>query len=154
MRIRQRIKRFLPVLLCCVLVCMVMTGCGNENKPDSTNGGTAEIPEDTVISTKYGDLHYPDQWKEYVNIRQEENGGVVTVTFETSLGGKTYTLFKVLLGGSEGTNVGTLTDGSGSKTDVYLQVEGLADGSGLTESEQNRFYAMQEDLNYLIDNLE
>lgn len=101
----------------------------------------------------YGDLHYPDRWQEYVTIRQEQNGNTIAVTFETKSGEETYELFKVLIGDDSSEVVGSLTDDTGAQRNVYLHVDELPADSGLDETEQTRFYAMQEDLNYLIDNL-
>ena len=111
------------------------------------------IPEDVVVHTGYGDLHYPDRWQEYVTIRQEQNGNTIAVTFETKSGEETYELFKVLIGDDSSEVVGSLTDDTGTQRNVYLHVEELPADSGLEETEQTRFYAMQEDLNYLIDHL-
>ena len=47
-----------------------------------------------------------------------------------------------------------MTDNGGTKRTVYMQVYELEGDSELTATEQNRLYAMQEDLNYLIDHLE
>lgn len=96
---------------------------------------------------------YPDRWQEYVTIRQEQNGNTIAVTFETKSGEETYELFKVLIGDDSSEVVGSLTDDTGTQRNVYLHVEELPADSGLEETEQTRFYAMQEDLNYLIDNL-
>lgn len=74
-------------------------------------------------------------------------------TFETKSGEETYELFKVLIGDDSSEVVGSLTDDTGTQRNVYLHVEELPADSGLEETEQTRFYAMQEDLNYLIDNL-
>ncbi len=41
----------------------------------------------------------------------------------------------------------------GTQRNVYLYVDTLPEDSGLEEAEQTRFYAMQEDLNYLIEHL-
>lgn len=89
----------------------------------------------------------------YVTIRQEQNGNTIAVTFETKSGEETYELFKVLIGDDSSEVVGSLTDDTGTQRNVYLHVEELPADSGLEETEQTRFYAMQEDLNYLIDNL-
>ena len=64
-----------------------------------------------------------------------------------------YELFKVLIGDDSSEVVGSLTDDTGTQRNVYLHVEELPADSGLEETEQTRFYAMQEDLNYLIDHL-
>ena len=122
-----------------------------EEQNDNASADT--IPEDVVVHTGYGDLHYPDRWQEYVTIRQEQNGNTIAVTFETKSGEETYELFKVLIGDDSSEVVGSLTDDTGTQRNVYLHVEELPADSGLEETEQTRFYAMQEDLNYLIDNL-
>ena len=148
-------------LLCVALLCGLLAGCGNDNvskeqnvpKEQNEATSTAAIPEDVVVHTDYGDLHYPERWQEYVTIRQEQNGNTIAVTFETKSGEKTYELFKVVIGDGSGSVVGSLTDATGTQRNVYLQVEELPADSSLEETEQTRFYAMQEDLNYLIDNL-
>ena len=165
-------KRKTPVkligyLLCVALLCGLLAGCGNDKVQEEQNDNVFAdtipeeddnvfadtIPEDVVVHTDYGDLHYPDRWQEYVTIRQEQNGNTIAVTFETKSGEETYELFKVLIGDDSGEVVGSLTDDTGTQRNVYLHVEELPADSGLEETEQTRFYAMQEDLNYLIDNL-
>ena len=58
-----------------------------------------------------------------------------------------------MIGGDGSDVVGSLTDSVGTQRNVYLYVDTLPEDSGLEEAEQTRFYAMQEDLNYLIDHL-
>ena len=151
--------KWLSVFLCVVFACSLFAGCSKEENGTAEQGNnnaaaeTAVIPEDIVIHTDYGDLHYPDRWQEYVTIRQEQNGNTIAVTFETKSGEETYELFKVLIGDDSSEVVGSLTDDTGTQRNVYLHVEELPADSGLEETEQTRFYAMQEDLNYLIDNL-
>ena len=77
-------KRKVPVkwmcLLCAVLVCSLFAGCSKEGTEPAEQGNneaeaaaeTAVIPEDIVIHTDYGDLHYPDRWQEFVTIRLEQ----------------------------------------------------------------------------------
>ena len=77
----------------------------------------------------------------------------VTVTFETKSGEESYELFRILIGGDGSDVVGSLTDSVGTQRNVYLYVDTLPEDSGLEEAEQTRFYAMQEDLNYLIEHL-
>ena len=156
-------KKWLPLFLCAVLACGLLVGCGGSKEPEKqdndasneqNNGAqTITIPEDMLIHTDYGDLHYPDCWLEYVAVRQEQSDNVIVVTFETKSGEKAYELFKILIGDGSGEIVGSLTDDAGTQRNVYLQVDELPAASGLEEPEQIRFYAMQEDLNYLIDNL-
>ena len=58
-----------------------------------------------------------------------------------------------MIGGDGSDVVGSLTDSVGTQRNVYLYVDTLPEDSGLEEAEQTRFYAMQEDLNYLIEHL-
>ena len=151
----KRCRQWMAMLLCGVCVCGLLAGCGSDKakKDPDQDASVDTLPEDVVIHTDYGDLHYPDRWQEYVTIRQEQNGSTITVTFETKSGEKAYELFKILIGDDSGEVVGSLTDADGTQRNVYLQVEELAADSDLKEPERTRFYAMQEDLNYLIDNL-
>lgn len=152
-------SKWLSVFLCVVFACSLFAGCSKEENGTAEQGNnnaaaeTAVIPEDIVIHTDYGDLHYPDRWQEYVTIRQEQKGSGIAVTFETQSGEETYALFDILIGGDGSDVVGSLTDSTGTQRNVCLHVDELPADSGLEESEQTRFYAMQEDLNYLIDHL-
>lgn len=152
---RKMTTKAVSCLLCIVLLCGMFTGCSNNNTQQEQSGNISilQVPEDIVIHTDYGDLHYPDRWQEYVTIHQEQNGNTIAVTFETKSGEETYELFKILIGDDSSEVVGSLTDDTGTQRNVYLHVEELPADSGLEETEQTRFYAMQEDLNYLIDNL-
>ena len=151
-RIRQRnagmtYRKWISVFLCVIFVCGLLAGCGNDKVQEEQNDNVSAntIPEDVVVHTDYGDLHYPDRWQEYVTIRQEQNGNTIAVTFETKSGEETYELFKVLIGDDSSEVVGSLTDDTGTQRNVYLHVEELPADSGLEETEQTRFYAMQED---------
>ena len=126
-------KRKTPVkligyLLCVALLCGLLAGCGNDKVQEDQNDNVSAdtIPEDVVVHTDYGDLHYPDRWQEYVTIRQEQNGNTIAVTFETKSGEETYELFKVLIGDDSSEVVGSLTDDTGTQRNVYLHVEELA----------------------------
>lgn len=60
-------KRKTPVkligyLLCVALLCGLLAGCGNDKVQEDQNDNVSAdtIPEDVVVHTDYGDLHYPD----------------------------------------------------------------------------------------------
>ena len=108
---------------------------------------------DIIISTQYGDLYYPDQWTEFVKTEQKSENDVVVVRFGAEINSKVYPLFEVMIGGEGANSVGTLTDSAGTSRNVSINVDEIVQDPDLTEGEQNRLYAMQEDLNYLIDNL-
>lgn len=167
-------------LTCCVLACGLLAGCGG-NAGSQQSSASAEsaatgtqigapagaenaqpvsaLPETeetfVTVETPYGNLYYPDRWQEDVTAQQTQEENTVTVTFETTYEGVTYNLFEVYITDGERSEslVGTLTDGDGAARNVYLHAEEIPEDSAMDETEQNRLYAMQEDLNYLIDNL-
>lgn len=113
----------------------------------------ADQLEDMVIDTEYGDLYYPEQWAEYLKTEQKMSNDSLQVFFSAHMGDKDIPMFQVTIGESGDTKVGELTDDSGTKRAVYMnapELEGLDD---LSEAEQHQIYAMQEDLNYVIDHL-
>lgn len=133
-----------------MLFALLLNGCektekGTENQVNNAN--------DIIISTQYGDLYYPDQWTECVQIDQSTTGNTLVVSFAAQINDVQYPLFKVTIGEGDGSKIGELTDSAGTKRDVYLQLEEIQEDPNLNDGEQNRLYAMQEDVNYLIDNL-
>ena len=135
------------LLLCFVLLCGVLSGCGNSavKTPDPDN--------DLVIHTAYGDLHYPKSWQEYVIISQNQRGDDIVVTFSSEFEETEHILFEVTVGSEDGSLVGVLKAADGKERNVYLRVTPIPENAGWAETEKNRFYAMQEDLNYLLDHL-
>ena len=109
--------------------------------------------EELVIQTEYGDLYYPGQWEENLKIEQTMDNDSLQVSFSAHLGDKDYLMFQVTIGSSEDTEVGELTDSSGTKRTVYMKLTELESMEQLSETEQHQLYAMQEDLNYVIDHL-
>ena len=142
-------------LLCIISFYAFWMGCSNDvdlKKSESSNLSET-ILSDFVIQTEYGDLHYPDQWREYVKTHQKKSKGTVEITFEAKIEKSYYKLFELLIGDGNGEFVGKLTDDNGVQRNVYLRVAELPLISDFDKVDQNRYYAMQEDLNYLIDNL-
>ena len=163
-------KKSMKCLVGSILLCVLLAGCsagesGSSSKQqegtavEHTAGSVESAPtveelEESKIETAYGTLYYPKQWEEYVTTEQQENGDTIVVSFVATLHNTSYRLFEVTIGGTEGTAAGELTDAEGTKRTVYMQVDELEGDPALTATEQNRLYAMQEDLNYLIDHLE
>lgn len=152
------------IILCFILavaVCALISGCGanDNNEPQSDQTNETEQDNNTmkdciVVNTEFGDLYYPDQWTECVRINQSATENALTVSFVAVINDVSYPLFHVVIGEDDGTKVGKLTDSNDKKHDVYIHTEEIQEDPVLTEGEQNRLYAMQEDLNYLIDHLE
>ena len=161
-------------LLCMTIIAglLAVTGCaggssGNggqktASQEASGNGGAdaagqetsdQQAAEDMEIKTKYGMLHYPDQWREFAKIEQSEEGDVVSVSFTAVINENEYPLFTVNIGGGDGSEVGKLTDAEGKERIVYINASEIKEEEALDANEQNRLYAMQEDINYVVDHL-
>ena len=105
------------------------------------------------IDTKFGRLRYPDQFFDYLETEQTETETEIKVLFRAVIGEKRIDLFEVTIGDEAEDQVGTLTGPDGVVRGVFLRFIEIEDLNGLSEGETNRVYAMQESLNYIIDNL-
>lgn len=109
---------------------------------------------DMVVETPYGQLKYPKKWSEQIRIEQGESIPVA-VTFYAKIGEhEEEILFSVLFDANEGAMVGTVADSEGNFLPVSLIFGELSDPDEWTETEQDVFYAMQEDANYLVEQLD
>ena len=165
-------KRIAAFFLSAALCLMMLAGCGTEDVPptptetvpqtESTqateNAGEGVFtepvnPDEVQISTEFGNLYFREQWIEFMHTEQMKNDTSIVVTFEADINGVLYPLFSITIGGTEGAAVGQLTDEAGTKRNVYVHVEEIAESGSLTEGELNRMYAMQEEINYIIERL-
>lgn len=178
----MRRKNIAVCILCVLLLVFALAGCNAEDDTPAVTEGTPQTegqvqtegteqtevagateaadvftepvnPEVVVVSTEFGDLYYQEQWSEFMRTEQTSDGASVVVTFEAEINGVRYPLFEVTIGEGEGDPVGQITDDAGTKRNVYIRVEEVAESSELTSGEQNRLYAMQEEINYVIENL-
>lgn len=107
-----------------------------------------------TVRTLHGDLRYQDQWHGYMQAEQSLAGDVLTVRFSTQIGGTDYLLFTLTIGDPEGIVSGQLTGSDGVTRNVCVHMDAIVGSSELTDNELTRLYAMQEDVNYMIDYLE
>lgn len=155
----RRWGKKLAMFFCILLLCLMSVGCGKGK--DDVDKSTTTTPEgtvqeervDAVIETEFGSLHYPEQWSGFIKTRQDKQDDHIKVEFLAQINDKEYPLFNAVIGNGDGVKVGDLTDAAGQQRPVYIEMTELEEDPDLAENEQNRLYAMQEDLNYLIDNL-
>jgi len=124
-----------------------------------------EVPEDTqqtqepvdpnviVVSTAYGNLFYQEQWSEYMKTEQTQDGETLTVTFLAEFNGIGYPLFSIVIGSDEEEPMAQITDANGTVRNAYVLVEELEEHPELTEDEKNCLYAMQEEINYVVEHM-
>lgn len=112
-----------------------------------------ELPENVTVSTEYGEIYYQYEWINYMKIDQTQDGDTITVAFSADIDGATYPLFQLKIGSDEEEVHGQLTDSKGNQRNVYVSMNELIMPEGLSEGEQNRLYAMQEEINYILQNM-
>ena len=153
-------KTTLAAALSLILLCSCSGGASDTS---ATDGGDSAEPtveatsaDELVpfeIETRYGKLLYPEIWKDAVAVEQVDEGDVTTVIFKTDVDDREVVLFQVVLNDSNQDVVGQISDESGDAHDVGIILDDLGDLTDLDASEQDKLYAMQEDVNYLIANL-
>ena len=111
-----------------------------------------EATEPLTIDTPYGQLLYPVSHADHLEIITED-GEVYSLQFCCTLDGRRLPLFTLYFGGTQGSPAGTLSDAEGNETQIYLVIEDLIFGEDWSEEEKILAYAMQEDVNFLLENL-
>lgn len=176
-------KKLTLIACCIVLLLAMLSGCekgnaapsasdasppaGESEKAEPTGsepaGSEPSVPGDfsvtvvegvIAIDTGYGRLFFPEQWAELLRTEREAGEGYVKITFSAALDGTVYPLFEIAVGDYDGgSHVGSLTDGNGVARNVRMELISLRDVTDLPEGELDRLYAMQEDVNYLINGI-
>lgn len=162
-------KRIVVGILIMAAISVSLLGCASNTNASETGSGTETgtgaatnlAAKETLdpqrdwepVTTEYGDLKYPDDFYEFLETEETKDGDNLRVLFRAIINENKYDMFTLIIGEAEGEIVGTLTDSAGTKRNVYVEFHELGDTSALSESESNRLYAMQESLNYVLDNL-
>lgn len=135
----------------CLLLFVVFIGCGK--KDTFTEKDDENIPKEVVVSTQYGDLFYQEKWAEHMKIEETMDGDTLTVSFYTELNEVKYLLFQLVIGGDQAGAFGKLTDTDGTKRDVHVMMPELVVAEELSDEEKDHLFAIQEEVNYVIDHL-
>lgn len=153
-------KKVMATLIAVLMLSALFSGCAPENEessvPNTSGTYSAVRPEGNayvIVETPYGELYYQDQWEEFMRVEQTQDGSVLRVAFSADINAKIYALFTLEIGGGTGAKLGQLTDANGTKRTVYATVHTIAEDSELSADELNRLYAMQEDINYVMQYL-
>lgn len=156
MKKERRTRKGTAWWLAGLMLLTLLTGCAKKSPLPQETDTKTQTPEGMMaITTEFGNLYYPDQWREFVSVDEQSSENATTLSFKAKIGDAVYPLFEVEIGeGAETSNaIGTLTDDKGIGRNVYASMEDLPDTSQLSEEELDRLYAMREGLNDLIENL-
>lgn len=107
--------------------------------------------EDIAIETEFATLRFPGKWAG--QLRTESNGNSVAF-YGTVEGLPEFRLFDVCFDVKEQEALGYLETGSGKPCYVSVQIYSVEKEEGWSDYQMEQLMAMQEDLNYLLSNLE
>lgn len=154
---KMKITRILSAV-CCTFAIAALCGCGRT--PDEKSAQTSvSVTTDAAVSgaitidTEYGALYYPKEWVDHLRTTITCESGGLTVVFSANMDSGEYSLFEVAIGHEQGTRVGSLTAPDGQARDVYLQLSEIEFDSDSVDTDLVLLYAMQEDVNFVIDHL-
>lgn len=115
--------------------------------------GAEESPADMALDTPYGELHFPVRWAEYLATEVDETDGY-TVRFCARIGDHAdQPLFAIHFGGNQGVFYGKTNSASGEGAEIRVTVSEISLDESWTDAETSLVYAMQEDLNYLLEHM-
>ncbi len=137
------------ILLLLSLLLLFAAGCSGGKQAQSP--GLEERPAFSV-ETSCGALSFPEEWKEFVSVSETAKAYGTSLSFTAENGEDVVTLFTLNIGGGEGEEVGTLRGSDGTERSVHMVIDELM-LEGADEDTANRLFAMQEDVNYIIEHL-
>lgn len=143
----MRRLRIGTIVLWVFLLTVSLVGCGEKTEDSTVEPGVV------TVSTPYGALIYQELWHEYMQVDQIEEGEHLRVSFCTEINDERYSLFDLVLGVSSEEAIGTITDEDGNTYGVSVVFYELEDQPALTEDEKNLLCAMQEEINFVMDNI-
>ena len=169
--------RTCKLCLCAMLLAMtlVLWGCGEESPPVSpeteaipaqttapavpeTQTPETEAPEERLpameIETPYGFLRYPADLVQTLRTEVTGEDFDTAVNFYGSVGEEEFLLFTLHFGGGDGFPVGVLQTKEGVMLDITAEMTDLPLKDSWTPEETDKICAMQEALNFVMDEME
>lgn len=112
-----------------------------------------ESDEAMTIDTPAGGLRYPARWKDYLKLEVRDEQAYA-VEFYTDLEGfDPVLLFTIYLGGDQGIYVTDITAPDGSQVKLYVDFTEIEADINWTDAQKAIVFAMQEDINFLLSEL-
>lgn len=145
---KKSLKIWVLVILVVLIVALVLfVTLGKNRKAEST--------EPISYSTDYGDLLYPREWesKSQISVQNGESSSVASFAFIME-NGKEIPLFDVIYGSRDiGAYLGDIRSENGDLIPVSIRSYEPDPGLSWSQNDISAYYAMQEDVNFLISQL-
>ena len=147
-------NRIFSVIVSVMLFVALLAGCGKKQGASADETKTENSQAYITVETEYGNLYYQEQWAEFMKTETKMEDDILKVDFKAEVEGETYDLFQLSIGIQEEDAPGKIKDSEGNERKVGVVLYELEQKSELTDDEMNRLYAMQEDINYVMDHLD
>lgn len=136
----KKAKKAILLLLIAVMAAALLCSCGKE--------------KDIAIETSVGTLRFPPQWADTLVTEEIEGDGETIIVFRAKVADVSYDLFYVVVADNGAANaIGTITGPDKVVRNVYIDCADIDGQNGLNDEDRNTLYVMQEDVNYLLQNL-
>ena len=136
----------IPVMILIIGIILFL-GIRNGKLPDHPENVT-ERP-DISIETPYCTLYYPSKWESNVIIKTTAD----VVGFYASIDKAELHLFDICFGSMDGERLGKVLCKDGSEVDVFLKVFPITLDVSWRQDIVDAVYAMQEDVNHVIERI-
>lgn len=155
MKSNKKLLVIIIVIIVAIVIIGAMVILNSNNNGESNNNGTKVteeldiLKEGYAIKTPVGDLYYPETWKDSIkeNINKEDG---YSSTIYGLIGDKEIEIFTLYIGAdnASGHYFGTI---KGDK--VYIDIVEFEPDNSWEKEEKQMIYDMQEDVNYIIEQL-
>ena len=138
------------LLVVCTILVILLGICIYLLSGNSTNG-----MEDAIeIKTPYCELYYPDKWEDQVRIEKYDDAEAYVIDFYGTVGAHDeQKLFTLVFNGDEGVAIGYINQKNGERISFGIESYETESFDGLTEEERLDLCSMQEDVNFILENL-
>ena len=152
MNLSKRLKKTIVIVLAALCVAAAVIGI-LVFTPVFNNCGF-EVKEDICIDTPYGTLHYPEKWKDNLEIEKQSENNVYSVIFYGDCGEQKEKLFTVNFGETECIKLGSITSDETSDVKVGIEFSDFVPDDSWSKNDTEIICTMQEDVNYTIEKLQ
>ena len=152
---KKKLVGILTIILVVLIVIAVVLGIKNGKAGSSGESSTnveGNVVEGIPVETKYGDFVVSDQWYDYFEYEIDEEDEY-TVKFCAKYEDVEVVLFSLVFGETEeGTFIGEIGHNDGN-VNVYINLTELEFPEEIPAEKKNAFYAMQEEVNSILEQL-
>lgn len=110
------------------------------------------IEEFFEIETKYCNLYFPEKWKDSIDIRDKEEMGYKVGFYGIVENKEAQLLFEVCFNSDDGELLGYL-EMEENIVNISIDINDIVFDDSWEEGEINQIFAMQEEMNFVIDTL-